>query len=300
MIGCPRICSGAGVLRSQDPEERAGGGVAAERSRTEELGDAEVEQLHLAVFRDHDVSRLEVAVHHERAVRVLDGAGHLEEELQPLPNREAAVVRVPPDLVPAHELHGEVGLTVGGPAAIEQAGDVRVRQAGENLPFELEAAKGVGILIADVDQLDRRFLLELPVGALAEVDRPHAAPAQLANQLPRPHRRRGFRRLGFALPSQKEAVDQAFDASLDRLGLWLVRQGDQLAELLRHDGVLRADLGKPSRPFGRSEVQELLEESVHLGQVHLPGIALLARFVHGRESLAEGEESYAAISRCLD
>ena len=47
----------------------------------EELGDAEVEELHLALVGHQDVGGLEIAVDDQPDVRVRDGARNLEEEL---------------------------------------------------------------------------------------------------------------------------------------------------------------------------------------------------------------------------
>ena len=49
--------------------------------RFEQVGDAEVEQLHLPVSRDEHVRRFQVAVHDEVGVRVRDRREHVEEQI---------------------------------------------------------------------------------------------------------------------------------------------------------------------------------------------------------------------------
>src|SRR6478736_1566122 len=86
---------------------------------------------------------------------------------------------------PFDVLHGEVRPAVRGNAAVEQMGDVRVDQAGENLPLAQEALEhGFGIHAA-LDQLDRGALLELTIDTLAQPDLAHSAGVDLAHQQPR-------------------------------------------------------------------------------------------------------------------
>ena len=77
-----RSCSGAaysGVIAAPTISvSRRGAFVLAQQ-----LGDAEVEQLHLALGIDQDVGRLQVAMHDQVLVRVLDRAEHLQEQPQP-------------------------------------------------------------------------------------------------------------------------------------------------------------------------------------------------------------------------
>ncbi len=58
--------------------------------RADQLSDAEIEQVHLAIVRDHDVARLDVAVNH--TMRMCEGHGieHLDEQLDALAQVGAA------------------------------------------------------------------------------------------------------------------------------------------------------------------------------------------------------------------
>ncbi|MEZ5461661.1 MAG: hypothetical protein R3F00_07615 [Dokdonella sp.] len=49
------------------------------------LGDAEIEQLGLAIGADQDISRLDVAMQDQVPVCVIDGAANWQEYAQPFP-----------------------------------------------------------------------------------------------------------------------------------------------------------------------------------------------------------------------
>ena len=71
------------------------------------------------------------------------------------------------------------GSAVGRGAAVEQARDVRMLQAGHDLPLEAEVADHVVQVEAPPDDLDRDFFLKTLVGALGAVDGAHAAAADV-------------------------------------------------------------------------------------------------------------------------
>src|SRR3546814_5063061 len=74
----------------------------------------------------------------------------------------------------------EVGAAVGEAAAVEQVGDAGVLELGEDAALVAEARQQVAA-DAMAHHLDRHVLLELAVVALAEVNRAHAAAADLAD-----------------------------------------------------------------------------------------------------------------------
>ena len=100
---------------------------------------------------------------------------------QPLVERSAAARRSSRSIgSPVDVLHDEVGQAVVGRAAVEQARDVRVLERGEDLPLGAKrASMQLGVQPRRHD-LDRHPLRELAVGALGQVDRAHAAAADLA------------------------------------------------------------------------------------------------------------------------
>ena len=87
--------------------------IGAAARAVEQLRDAEVEELHLAVGRDEDVRRLEVAVDDEVLVRVADGVAHHLEEREPASSERLRVVAVAVDRLAVDELHREVRQSVG-------------------------------------------------------------------------------------------------------------------------------------------------------------------------------------------
>ena len=133
----------ARVLRREQAHPRArrrlppGGGV-------EELGDAEVEELGLALDRDQDVARLEVAVHDELLVGVGHRGAHLAEELHPRRHVEAARLGPLGDGRADDVLHHEVGEPLLGAPPVEEPHDARVLQRGQDLPLVAEARHGLG------------------------------------------------------------------------------------------------------------------------------------------------------------
>ena len=119
-------------------------------------------------------------------MRVLHRRADLPEQLQPRGGIEPARLAVLHDGLALDVLHGEVRQTVGRRPAVEEAGDVRVLEAGEDLTLVAEAADdGIGVHAAFED-LDGDALLVRVVAADGQIDRPHAATSQLATQTIRP------------------------------------------------------------------------------------------------------------------
>ncbi len=174
---------GAGVLRRHQLHagHRRRVGVAR-HLRVQELRNPEVEELRRSVHRHEHVGRLEVAVDDQVLVRVLDGGADLPEDREPRRRVEAARFAVVHELAAVHVLHGEVRKAVARRAAVEQPRDVRMRQAGEDLPLVAEPRRdGVGVH-PSLEDLDRDPLLVGGVGAYREIDRTHPAVADLADQ----------------------------------------------------------------------------------------------------------------------
>ena len=156
------------------------GGIAA----LELLGDAEVEQLDPAVAVDQQVRGLEVAVHHQVAMRVAHRIEHLQEQHHALAQAQAARVAPAIDGLALDAFHHEVRFAVAADAAVEQDGDVRMLQAGQDLPFAQETFARRGRIGAGADQLERRPLRVRTIAALDRVHRAHAAVADGADDPP--------------------------------------------------------------------------------------------------------------------
>jgi hypothetical protein len=111
-----------------------------------------------------------------------NGAANLPKKLEPFIDRELTLLGVTIDPMAFDVLHHEVGHSVLGGSAVEQARDVRVFERSKNLPFMLEAPEdGVRIHPA-FDQLDGDLHLELLVRALGEENRAHPARSDALEQ----------------------------------------------------------------------------------------------------------------------
>ena len=82
-IVAPRICSGAAYRGVSATALHARERGIRRLALAQQLGDAEIQQLHLAFGIHEDVGGLEVPVHHQVLVRVFHGGEHLEEKSQP-------------------------------------------------------------------------------------------------------------------------------------------------------------------------------------------------------------------------
>ena len=113
-------------------------------------------------------------------VRVGHRAAHDQEHAQPIGERQLVPVAVAVDGLALDELHHDVGRAVVGRAAVEEPRDVRMLEAGEDLPLPPEVADRVVAGAADRDDLDRDPLAVLIVGARGQIDDAHPAVAELA------------------------------------------------------------------------------------------------------------------------
>ena len=165
-----------------EPRQRRVGG---RERRVEQLGDAEVEQLHAAGRVDDDVRGLEVAVDDEVLVRVLDRRADVEEQPQPRLDAQPVGVAVRGDRLAVHVLHHEVRQLAVGDAAVEELRDVRMAQRREDLPLGEKSPLDLPVVEAAADDFDRHAAAELAVVTLGEVDDAHAAASELAQHLVR-------------------------------------------------------------------------------------------------------------------
>ena len=128
---------GRGVLRRQRDAALA----RQQRHRlvvAEQLGDAEVEQLDLAVAGDQHVRRLEVAVDDQVGVGVRDRRLDVQEQADAILDAEPLVVAEAIDVLAVDVLEHQVRLAGPRDAGVDQPGDVRVRQARQHRAFAAE------------------------------------------------------------------------------------------------------------------------------------------------------------------
>ncbi len=191
-----------------------GGGVVEQR------GDAEIQQLNRAVGADQDVGRLQVAVHHQVGVGMADHRADLQHQLQARFQRWFQASAVIADRLAFYVVQGQVGLAMLVHAGIQQLGQVRVLQPGEDLAFAAEALAQPGVGHAAAQQLQRHLALVQAITALGQPDLAHAALAQRAQQAvgahlaPRaPGWRRGPQRLGHELLAVGLLQQQVFQVA---------------------------------------------------------------------------------------
>ena len=151
VIGRPSTCSGAafsGVsIRSC---RRVTGTGMRQALRSEQLRDAEVEQLRCALADDEDIGRLDVAMNHQVAMRVLHRGANLHEQLEPFAHEQGAGVAIGIDGLAVDMLHHQIGRAVVEIAAVDQTRDARDDRAWR----ECAARCAVGCAAADAASRD--------------------------------------------------------------------------------------------------------------------------------------------------
>ena len=138
-----------------------------------------------APFRRHeDVRGLQVPMHDEMAMGVGHGVADFEKQRDARARVESARGAVL-EQVPAFDvLHREVRKAVGRRAAVEQPGDVRVVEPGEDLPLCPKAPQDEIRVHAAADELHGRPSLELLIRAHAQVHAAHPSVSELAHDRP--------------------------------------------------------------------------------------------------------------------
>ena len=114
----------------------------------------------------------------EVLVGKLDGLANPHEQREPLGHGKTLLFTEAMDGNSIHILHHQIEIAVAGNAAIQQAGNEGMLQSGKNLPFLTkslpEEIGGKG----QVNQFDGDLLLELPIGAMRQINGAHAATTQ--------------------------------------------------------------------------------------------------------------------------
>ena len=114
---------------------------------------------------------LDVTMNDKMPVRVGNRGADFAKQFQPFDNGERVRVAVLVDRKSFDVFHDEIGKAVPRRPAVEQPRNVRVIEAGQNLPLVAEMAQDRIGVHAAFDQLDRNLLLVFGVGALGQ-DKP--------------------------------------------------------------------------------------------------------------------------------
>ncbi|MEZ5313910.1 MAG: hypothetical protein R2862_09820 [Thermoanaerobaculia bacterium] len=168
LLGCS-IGGGEGAIL----ELRRRTGVGAEVGG-KNLGDAEVEQFHLPPVADKNVRGFEIPMDHKAAMGRSDRLGDANHQLDPNAYRTRAFRRPARDRESFDLFQHEVRPAAGGQTTVEQTGDMRVFQSGEDLALAQKATFDLGRVHAEPDELERHRLLELSVGPVGLPHLTHA------------------------------------------------------------------------------------------------------------------------------
>ena len=230
----------------------------------EELGDAEVEELHPAVLRHHDVRRLEVAVDDEVRVGVRHGGEDVEEEPDAGLDVEGPALAPAVDRLALDVLEHEVRLAGRGDAGVEELGDVGVFQPRQDRGLAAEAGGPRRAQERGGEELDRGHPLEVAVDSPRQPDAAHPAGAERLDQ-----------RIG--------AEDLSHEAGLGEqvlrvvLQVLLVAQGalfsEEQLEVRGERGVCAREVGEIPLPLLDGELERLVE----VGADEPPALALHSR-----------------------
>ena len=147
----------------------------------QQLGNAEVQQLDLAIVAHQQIGRLQVTVHHQVAVGMGHCGAHLQHQLQALGQVQVVSGCVIQQACPLHPLHHQVRPPGVIDACVIQPRDVWVFEQRADLPL-MGHALGQPGMAGQPWQLERHLSVEDAVGAFGQPDRPHAASADLSHQ----------------------------------------------------------------------------------------------------------------------
>src|SRR5206468_4042768 len=124
------------------------------------LGDAEVDHLYdrrAVVQRYQDITRFDVPVNYALLVGVLHGPADVQEQFQPVVDRQVVLVAEVRDRNAADQLHDEIRSAAVGRAGIQDAGDVGVVHQRQGLPFHLETGHDLPGGHARLEDLESHF-----------------------------------------------------------------------------------------------------------------------------------------------
>ena len=148
----------------------------------QQLGDAEVQQLDLAIVGYQHVGGFQVAVRHQPPVGMRHGSCYLGKQRQALGQAQPALAAPGGDGLAVHRLQRQIGLAVAGQAGVIEAGDMGVGQAGQDVAFAGKALRHRAGQQVGMGQLEGHLAHIGAVVAPRQPDHAHAAAAQLAQQ----------------------------------------------------------------------------------------------------------------------
>ena len=227
-----------------------------------QLGDAEVEQFHLALGSHHDVRGLEVAVHDEGAMGGVYGPADLDEQGQSLAQSEPSAARVFDDRGPFDQFEGNEGQAFGRDVAFDQACDAGVLEPGQGAPFVPKATLFGVAVEAATEQFEGHLLAHAGLFAFGSEHDRGAAVAEAFEQTERANRgpdrwrlQRGF--LERPEHGFERAIKQLAAATVDLEHAPEVRAAARIVAMAIDEGAA----------FGSGQGQRLLEQLAQTGLV---------------------------------
>ena len=210
-----RAGNGLGLFHGQGPGRRRSGGVASLGARIHQLGQPEVQDLGVAVARDHDIIRLDIPVDDARAVRPGQAFGDLKPDLHGPHEVELALRDELADRPAVDVFHGDKSDPVGFVDVVDR-GDRRMIDGRGRPGLEDEPLPpfGVGDEVG-LDDLEGDRALQ--PGVEGAVDFSHAAPAQERVDpvvLERPSDHRGSAETSYFITQVPAGVKPAAGASI--------------------------------------------------------------------------------------
>ena len=146
----------------------------------DEFGDAEIEQLHRALFGDEDIGGLQITVNDAVLQGELNGVANGAKEADAFADVEFAIVAPLIDRFALDILHDEIGPAFFGGAGVVETGDVGMLERSQDRALLLEALDHFAPGRFGSDDFDGDLLFEEAVRAAREVDSAHAAPSDFA------------------------------------------------------------------------------------------------------------------------
>ena len=226
----------------------------------EQLGDAEIEQLHGAFVGDQDVGRLEIAMDDEIAVRVGDRRTDLQQQREPRAHVEPARVAPARDRRAGDVFEREIRRAVVRDAAVVQLRDVRMHEPREDFALAQEAKTRLGAGEIAADALERHALREIAAFPLGEEHLAHAAFAEELEQLVDADAPSG-EILGFDVVEQP--VEQAAAVAREDRRRTRLR-AEQRLDFLAQRNVPAACRGEPCGTLAVGQVLTLQEQRLDL------------------------------------
>ncbi len=224
----------------------------------QELGDSEVEQQGVTFLGHEDVGGLQIAMDHEVGMCVLDGIQHLPEEIEPRRNRQTAIIAERRQRRTGDILQRQVGLSVFGYAGIEQACDVGMTQAREDLAFASESLRHDPIHQGRVHEFQSDTTRKQSIRTLGEPDTSHPAPSDerqdpVGAELLADHSGDGF---GDRSQLTRELSAVLEEAGLLRSGL----RGEQVTKDQSRRGISGFETSQPLLTLDGRELEGLIQQ----------------------------------------